>query len=556
MRNIFEHLSNKPYYLLFLSISSGVLAGLSWYKYTFWFIFLAFVPLLAIEKHIADNSSKYRRPAWKLWQFTYLSMLIWNVVATWWIWNSTQGGSVAAFIANAALMTLPVMFFYWIKKYSKDKFGYLAFLACWIAFEYVHLHWALSWVWLLIGNPFGFMPAWVQWYEYTGIFGGAVWVLLVNILIFNFFFKKKSLVPVFVVLILPLIFSYILYFSYQEKGKEVEIVVVQPNLDCYAEKFTYNAKTGQDNTTTFVPYQEQVNRYFQLSQAQITEKTALVAFPETSLHEAFNETEVLRVEAVQRMMQLQRNYPALSFLSGADSYVLYEKPNATPTTRSSNGVYYDYFNMAIFVSNQEKLYNEPIFKGDDEKIALYHKSKLVIGVETNPLRDVFKLFGRAFMINLGGIAGDLGVQEEREAFFNKEGIGFAPVICYESIYGEYVSEYIQKGANIICIITNDGWWGNTPGHVQHLAHASLRAIETRRSVARAANTGISGFVNQRGQIIQASQYDEMVALRGTVKANQEMTFYAQSGDYIARVFAFLAFFMFIAALVKHRLLKK
>jgi hypothetical protein len=199
MRNIFEHLSNKPYYLLFLSISSGVLAGLSWYKYTFWFIFLAFVPLLAIEKHIADNSSKYRRPAWKLWQFTYLSMLIWNVVATWWIWNSTQGGSIAAFIANAALMTLPVMFFYWIKKYSKDRFGYLAFLACWIAFEYVHLHWALSWVWLLIGNPFGFMPAWVQWYEYTGIFGGAVWVLLVNILIFNFFFKKKSLVPVFVV---------------------------------------------------------------------------------------------------------------------------------------------------------------------------------------------------------------------------------------------------------------------------------------------------------------------------------------------------------------------
>ncbi|MCU0390376.1 MAG: apolipoprotein N-acyltransferase [Thermoflexibacter sp.] len=557
MRTFLQNISSKSYYLLLLAVCCGLLAGLSWYKYSFWLIFFAFIPLLAIEKYITENSGKYKKPLWKLWSLSYLAMLIWNITATWWIWNSTIGGSIAAFVANSALMTIPVLLFYWIKKYSKDRFGYLAFIVCWIAFEYVHLHWSLSWVWLLIGNPFGFMPAWVQWYEYTGIFGGAIWVLWINVLIFNYLFKNKKLTPALIVLILPLLFSYYLYFAYEEKGKEVEIVVVQPNLDCYTEKFTYNANTGETNTTSFVQYHEQVNRYFQLSQTQLTPNTALVAFPETSLHEAFPEQDVLRVEAVQRMMQLQQQYPVLSFLSGADSYVIYDSPDATPTTRNANGMFYDYFNMAIFVGNQEKTYNDPIFKGDDGKIALYHKSKLVIGVETNPLRDIFKLFGRAFMINLGGIAGDLGIQEEREAFFNKDSVGFAPVICYESIYGEYVTEYIQKGANIICIITNDGWWGNTSGHVQHLAHASLRAIETRRSIARAANTGISGFINQRGDIIQVSKYNEMIALRNKVKANKETrTFYVQMGDYIARVCTFLAFFMLVAALVKNRLLKK
>jgi apolipoprotein N-acyltransferase len=542
------HLAQQPYYFLLLAVSSGLLAGFAWYRFTVWFIFFAFVPLLLIERQISENSSQYKRPTLRLWLYAYLAMLIWNITATWWIWNSTVGGSIAAFVANSALMTLPILFFHWIKKYSQNKFGYFAFIACWLTFEYVHLHWSLSWTWLLVGNAFAHVPTWVQWYEYTGFFGGSFWVLWVNITLLHLLRQEKRLLQVFLhpsllaLFFVPLIFSHILYFAYEEKGKEVEIVVVQPNLDCFEEKFTYNARTG-GNSTTYIPYSEQVNRYFQLSEPQITDKTALVAFPETSLHEAFIEKDAAMVEAVQRMQTLQNKYPNLSFLSGADTYTLYDKPDATPTTRVSNGVYYDYFNTGLFV-------------GNTAKIEVYHKSKLVVGVETNPLRDIFKLFGKTFMINLGGISGDLGTQKERMVFFNKDSIGFAPVICYESIYGDFVTEYIRKGANIICIITNDGWWGDTAGHVQHLAYASLRAIETRRSIARAANTGISGFINQRGDGIALSKYDEMLAMRHIIKANTEMTFYTQTGDYIGRIMVFLACLMLIAALVKNRLMKK
>ncbi|MFN6947122.1 MAG: nitrilase-related carbon-nitrogen hydrolase, partial [Cytophagaceae bacterium] len=125
-------------------------------------------------------------------------------------------------------------------------------------------------------------------------------------------------------------------------------------------------------------------------------------------------------------------------------------------------------------------------------------------------------------------------------FFNSAGIGAAPVICYESIYGEFVSDYVKNGATFIAIITNDAWWGNTPGHRQHLQYASLRAIETRKSVARSANTGISGFINQRGDILAASEYWVQDAMKGTIMSNDILTFYTKHGDFLAKGSPYLA----------------
>ena len=109
----------------------------------------------------------------------------------------------------------------------------------------------------------------------------------------------------------------------------------------------------------------------------------------------------------------------------------------------------------------------------------------------------------------------------------------APVICYESIWGNYVSKYVKKGAQFIAIITNDGWWGNTSGKDQHLQYAKLRAIENRRWVARSANTGISGFINQRGDIVQQTKWWQPAALNQEINLNEEITFYTQAGDIAA-----------------------
>jgi apolipoprotein N-acyltransferase len=148
-----------------------------------------------------------------------------------------------------------------------------------------------------------------------------------------------------------------------------------------------------------------------------------------------------------------------------------------------------------------------------------------------------KIFGplSEFAIDLGGMTGSNATQEERTALGPiKGGIKVASVICYESIYGEFVTGYIRNGANIITILTNDGWWENTAGHRQHMQYARLRAIETRRSIARSANTGISCFIDQRGDVFQATNYWEDAVIRQNINANTGKTFYVRFGDYIGR----------------------
>ncbi|MDR3296687.1 MAG: apolipoprotein N-acyltransferase, partial [Prevotellaceae bacterium] len=134
----------------------------------------------------------------------------------------------------------------------------------------------------------------------------------------------------------------------------------------------------------------------------------------------------------------------------------------------------------------------------------------------------------------------LGTQPEREAFSSVSGKFRAGIaVCYESIFGQFVTEYVHQGANMLFIITNDGWWRDTPGHRQHLRYASLRAIETRRSIARSANTGISAIINQRGEIEQRSSWWVRTTLVGLINANEHITPYVRHGDVIGRIAAAL-----------------
>jgi apolipoprotein N-acyltransferase len=179
---------------------------------------------------------------------------------------------------------------------------------------------------------------------------------------------------------------------------------------------------------------------------------------------------------------------------------------------------------------------------------------LVVGVEKMPFAKYLGFIGD-FVINIGGTTNSLGSQDEPSNFISKDKTQVAPVICYESVFGEFVTRYVKKGAQLIFIITNDGWWKNTPGYHQHLSFARLRAIETRRSIARSANTGISCFINQRGDISQATEWWVPAAIKGTINANDKITFYVQYGDYIARIALFMSIvliFNLLAVKVKQK----
>ena len=187
------------------------------------------------------------------------------------------------------------------------------------------------------------------------------------------------------------------------------------------------------------------------------------------------------------------------------------------------------------------------FPANAGPVQFYHKSRLVPGVEGVPH------WLSAFVIDLGGAAGGLGSQPEAGIFRSTapdSTLHLAPVICYESVYGDYVGQYVRRGASLIGIITNDGWWSDSPGHLQHLQYATLRAIETRRDIARSANTGISAYINQKGEITQQTGWWVPAAARATVHLNTELTFYVRYGELIGRGAQALAVLLLAFTLVR------
>ncbi len=182
---------------------------------------------------------------------------------------------------------------------------------------------------------------------------------------------------------------------------------------------------------------------------------------------------------------------------------------------------------------------------------MYHKGKLVPGVEIFPYMSVLKpILGNA-MIDLGGSVTSLGVSEKREVFSNKFNKGkLAPIICYESIYGEFVTEYVKNGANFLAIVTNDSWWGVTQGHKQLLSYAKLRAIETRREIARAANSGISAHINAKGEVEEDTLYGDQTTLFAKIKLYDQETFYVKYGDLWTRISIYILGFLFFYTLIK------
>ncbi len=523
-----------------LSVLSGVLLYFSWPSQGFpLLLFIAFVPILLVEYHITNSPCK--RKHIKVFAWSYLSFFIWNFFVSWWLHYSSVGGALMAIFANTLLMSLVFISY----RYIKNKLGYklgLIFLVCfWFTFEKLHLEWEVAWPWLNLGNAFAHFSNWVQWYEYTGIFGGSLWIWIVNIMIFKSILKFydtrqksfifRALFKSFLVVIIPIIGSYTLLNNYKEKGKDVNVVIAQPNLDPYTDKYKYTDH-------------QIANRIINLVEDKIDNNTHFIVTPETTFHGSIDVNTLAQYPAIQRLKYLLKPYPKLNFLVGITSIKKYYSIlEATYTARKHQNFWYDVYNSVIQINQTDN-------------IPIYHKSKLVTGVEIMPYKRIFAPLLGEIALDLGGSTGTLGSQKEREVFTNPYYLfKTAPIVCYESVFGQYVTEYVKRGAGLLTIITNDGWWSTSDGHRQHLAYAKLRAIETRRSIVRSANTGVSAFINQKGEITKFLGYAQKGAIKGTVKYHTTSTFYTQYGDYIARVGLFLATTLFIFAICRSILLK-
>jgi apolipoprotein N-acyltransferase len=517
---------NSSYKALLYSVISALLLSAAWPVYGLApLIFIAFVPLLLVNEYCVNNN---KRVFW----YTQVTFLLWNFIINYWVCYAEVTAGIFASIANALLMSAVFSGFSW--GYRKLNINYRIWLlpAAWISFEYLHMHWDITWPWLTLGNVFSEYTAFIQWYELTGHLGGSWWVWAVNILVFKLITTPRSLpvvkrvVPLALTLIVPIAYSLLRYYSYTETPNPIKVAVIQPNFDPYNEKYGSLGESAQ------------LARVLALTSTVMDDSVRYIFTPETSLITNADETYLDSNESYITIRKYLQQYPNANMIMGISTYKFYNA-NETPssTARKNNeGDYLDYYNTAMQMRGTDKL-------------QLYHKSKLVPGVEKMPFPTLLKpLEGLA--INLGGTIGSLGTQQQPSVFTDtKTNIKIAPVICYESVYGEYVASYVKQGAQLIGIITNDGWWGNTPGYKQHLSYARLRAIETRRCLARSANTGISAIINQRGDVVQHTYWWQDDAFTATVNLNSALTPYVMLGEYPAYI-AILLLCYFIIIIVR------
>jgi len=502
--------------LFFLSVTSGILLSLPWiFQDLSWVLFFAFVPLL-----IADNLRFQRQKSENLsssFWLGFLAFLIWNIFSTWWISYVSLMGMLFVTSLNSLFMSIV----WWLKNKVHRNFGstsgYFALVVFWTAFEFLNHHGLIPWPWLTIGNGFANSVKIIQWYEFTGVLGGTVWILLSNILIFsairNFsdhsFLKFVQSVSFALLAIgVPIALSLYLYSNYSEKGTIQNVVVLQPNIDPYTEKFS--GMSAED----------QINKLISLAESKITDSTDLVLAPETTLPPFWEDSLVNQNPSLLPFSKVIQKFPNISFIAGAITRrkLRNDESISEAARRSADGKYsFDVYNSAVMISRSG--------------VQFSHKNILVAGVEKDPFREYFS-FLPDYMLDLGGTNGSLTSGKEPKVFDMSGGQKVGPVICFESVFGAHTRQLVRNGANYIAVLTNDGWWKDSPGVWQHFGYSRLRAIETRRSIARSANTGISGLINQRGDVIVRTNSNVYSAISSGVRVNSTLTFYVRYGDYL------------------------
>ena len=520
---------------IFLSILSGLLLWIAWppAHYSTFLLFVGFIPMLVAIENIIRSG--YAKKGKKIFGITFIGFFIWNTLSVYWVYNSikTVGAIIAVPISlipyslGPLLMSFACWLYYRLRLISKRNLALAGLVCFWVGYEYLHQTWDLNFPWMTLGNGFAVEHKWVQWYEYTGVYGGTIWVWIVNILGFLVYeglnkrgekMTRIALILFFgLIMLLPIAFSLYRYNSYREQQNPADIVVAQPNIDPYE-------KQGS------IPTTQQISILTRLSDSLGQANTEFFIWPETAISDqrGLNEDHAQGNPYVQQIQHFLNKFKNGNVLTGAEDIKIYNsRKTVTANLYDPQGnEYYDAFNAAVNIENSAE-------------IQFYHKSKLVPGVESLPFGNTLSFLKPVFE-HLGGATGTYAGQDEPGVFYSQGGMGVAPVICFDSIYGEWVSEAVHKGAQFIAVITNDGWWENTSGKDQHLDYAKLRAIETRRWVCRSANTGISAFINQRGDIVKQTQWWTRTAIKQDINLNSDLTFYTLNGDYLPRTGSILA----------------
>ena len=501
------------------------------------------VPLLCMDR-IATLTEKKR-----VWIYHYSAFVLWNAITTFWVCNATVGGGIFAVLANSLQMSTIFGLFRLSKKKFTGTLPYIFLMVTWIAWERFYFDAEISWPWLVLGNSFARTTWAIQWYEFTGSLGGSLWIWITNLSIFgllvslsdgswstwNMKAKSAAVIGLAALLIAPPVISGVIGKEYKDSmhaEEMLDVLIVQPNIDPYNK---FQAMT-QDQQNAIL--EGMITKELEYRKNDSTSAPLLVLTPETFTSDIIV-GQYERSRTWRRFTTLLESYPNVNMLFGASAYDYINSQEAPSYTARDLGhdLWVESHNSALMIDGSRRT-------------EIFHKSKLVVAVEHTPYPRFFCPIDNM----LGGVMGRCVGQDEITLLNVKDSEGkrvpIGCAVCYESVYGEYYTDYIRKGARAMTIITNDAWWGDTPGYRQHLSYASLRAIETRRAIARCANTGISAIISPAGEIMQPTPWWEQAVIKGQIPLRDDITFFVSHGDITGRVCSFIHWLLLLALIVR------
>lgn len=439
--------------------------------------------------------------------YAYPSFVLWNLFTTYWLMMATVAGGLAAILANAGLMLLPLLLIRWFQQSKLNPYLSSFFAASiWVSYEFLHHNWDLSWPWLTLGNAWSNLTGVIQYISYTGVFGISFWVVFTSALFYAYIQKpnnrKLVISAVTVLLIFPL-FSVLslMTMNYADEQK-IEVTIVQPNSDSYQR---YGGEGSLDNL---------IHKLLRLSDEARTEETDVIIWPENAIDSSLRATSP-EFDVIRDSLESWNT----NLITGLGLIEIYEEGDERPEVvrESTGGTFYNIFNAAFFFQ-------------PDQPIEIYRKGRLVPIVERFPFVNFFQRIDVFEWIDWGGLV-NFGRGLE-PTLFSVNDSQTPALICYDSVFPGWVNRFANNGAGFLTIITNDGWWGDSNGHIQHFAYARLRAIEQRMWIARSANNGISGIISPDGKVQKKTEYWTEDAFTFTIYNSDHQTFYNRFGDWL------------------------
>ncbi len=545
----------KKSQLYIYAIFSGILLALSFPPLPFNALaFIGLVPLL----YLLDFKPRHT------FFLIYITFFIYHTGTNWWI-SSWQADTDPYLMVSGLATALIHPFFFFIPfipyVYVKKRLGtqralwYFPFF--WVTFEWLHSLGDLAYPWLSLGYTQLQSIYWVQFADLGGNYFIGFVIVLINVLLLKSIYSIKTLdeknrkitllflhrrflkyaIPILLIFIIPYIYGFIRIdnFEHEELLKKYETVnvgVIQANINPW-QKW---------ETSAF----EQIAKHIDISDSLIdaTKQLDAVIWSETAILYLNYATNFGHDFSILHRWIDKNN---ISLISGFADMKLYgpgETPSiAAKTFRGDSSMIYDSYNSLLLLNPQ----------GSDSSYQIYRKMRLTPFGERIPYMELFS-FARKWLEWGVGIS-SWAKGKEQKVLIIKTTTGkkasFAPVICIESIYPSFVRRFIEKGGQFIAIITNDAWYDHTVGPEQHYQIARMRAIETRRYVARCANTGISGFIEASGKtLLRAPQY-KAIGIAATIPLLNEKTIYVKYGDWIVYISLLFTFLSIISSLLKH-----